>query len=415
VIRDSAELHYHDTMEAGAYLGNSKLVRMLCDEAPNTISWLVDLGFQFRPELVHLGGHGAPRSHSFVGAGGGMMKTARRLLKERGIPILLRHEVVEILRDAPQHGPIRGVKVVRSGNEGAIEARKAVIVATGGFAANIPMRMKHNPFLDKKLGTTSTKYVTGDGILMGKSILADTVGMDLIQVIPRTSPAGRIDRASAETHWKMGQGAINVNRQGRRFVNCLVERSLESRSILRQKKPIFVIYDENIRTMPGVLRDMDYETMVQKGRIFRAERIEELAEQAGIDGDGLCETVAQYNGFVDAGQDRLFGRPEVKVKIERSPFYAIPSWTGVHYTMGGLLINTRTQVLDIWGNVIPGLYAAGEVTGGIHGASRLGSNALTDIWLFGRIAGKEAVSEKPRSPRSAFSKQGPQTGTDGGR
>jgi fumarate reductase flavoprotein subunit len=169
---------------------------------------------------------------------------------------------------------------------------------------------------------------------------------------------------------------------------------LESGAILRQEKPIFVIYDETIKAMPGVLTDKVYTQLIQKGRIFKDDSIIGLAKTAGIDAVCLYDTVTQYNGFVDTGQDPLFGRPEVKVKIERPPFYAIPSWSAVHYTMGGLMINTKAQVVDIWGGVIPRLYAAGEVTGGIHGASRLGSNALAEIWVFGRIAGKMAASSK---------------------
>jgi fumarate reductase flavoprotein subunit len=394
-VKDSKRLHYEDTMKVGGYLGNPTLVKKLCDDAPNTIDWMIDLGFGFEDKLFHLGGHSVHRAYKFSGGGAGMMKTAKNLLKKKGIPVLLGHEVVDILRDNPRKGRVKGVKVKHKGKEIFISAKKAIVMATGGFAANLTMRMKYVPLLDEKLGNTSTKYVTGDGIVLGKSILADTVGMDFIQTLPRTSPAGKVDRASFETFWTLGHGGINVNVKGKRFVNCMADRSVEATQILRQEKPVYVIYDEKIRASAGDLTDAQYRSSIQRGRIFKGNSIRELAEKAGIDSAGLGETIKTYNSYVEDGKDLEFGRPDLNVKIEKPPFYAIPSWTAVHYTMGGLLINPKTQVMDIWGNIIPGFYAVGEVAGGIHGTSRLGANALTEIWVFGRIAGKMAARMKP--------------------
>jgi urocanate reductase len=394
-IKDSEKLHYEDTIKGGNYKGNPELAKKLCYEAPNTINWMVDLGFEFKNHLMHLGGHSVPRAYNFVGAGVGMMRTARNLLKKREIPILLEHRVVDLLRDAPRKGRIKGVKVNYQGKKIMIKAKKAVIMCAGGFTANLTMRMKHDSTLNEKLGNTSSKYVTGDGIVMGKSIMADTGGMDYIQILPRTNVNGKLDKVGIETFWKIGQGAIDVNKQGKRFVNSLAKREVEASFILNQEKPVFVIYDEQIKSMASALTDEQYRKATQRGRIIKGNTIEEMARKAGINCDTLVTTIAEYNNYVDAGEDPEFNRPVLEAKIEKAPFYAIPSWTAVHYTMGGLLINTKSQVIDIWGNIIPGFYAAGEVTGGIHGTCRLGSNALAEIWTFGRIAGQMALAEEP--------------------
>ncbi len=394
-ISDSRELHFKDTMEAGEHMGNPELVKILCDQAPGTIDWLVDMGFRFQENLLHLGGHSVPRSYNFLGGGAGMMKTARELLNKKGIPILLKHRVVDMARKKQGEGRVTGVRVVVEGEEKIFKARKGVVLATGGFAANLRMRRNHNPILDEALGNTSTEYVTGDGIIMGKSIMADTVGMDFIQVIPRTSPDGRLDNAAVETFWKIGQGAINVNLRGKRFVNSMAKRAVESKQILKQERPVCVIYDEKIRSLPGILKEAQYKQLIKKGRIITGDSLKTLAGKTGISYPALEETIREFNGFVDRGEDPEFGRKDLPSKIERPPFYAVPSWSAVHYTMGGLLINGMTQVVDIWGDVIPGLYAAGEIAGGLHGASRLAANSIAEIWVFGRIAGLNVASEKP--------------------
>ena len=393
-IKDSEKLHYEDTLKAGEYKGHPELVKKLCYEAPHTINWMIDLGFEFCSELMHLGGHSVPRAYNFVGAGVGMMRTANNLLKKKDIPILLEHSVVDLLRDWSKNGRVKGVKANHRGKKLNIKAKKAVIMAAGGFSANIAMRMKYDPTLSKKVGNTGTKYLTGDGIVMGKSIMADTVCMDYIQTLPRTSTNGKLTKVAMETFWKIGQGAIDVNKNGKRFVNSLSKRAVESSFILKQEKPIFVIYDEKIKSKVGALSDNEYRRAIKRGRIIKGNTVEDLAKKAGINASALVHTIDEYNGYVNAGIDSAFGRPALKVKIEKSPFYAIPSWTAAHYTMGGLLINTRTEVVDIWDNIIRGFYAAGEVTGGIHGTCRLGSNALTEIWNFGRTAGEMAASEE---------------------
>jgi len=355
---------------------------------------MVDLGFEFSDELMHLGGHSVPRAYNFVGAGVGMMRTAKKLLKEKDIPILVEHSVVDLLRDWSRNGRAKGVKVDHGGKKLNIKAKKAVIMATGGFSANITMRMRYDPTLSNKLGNTGNKYLTGDGIVMGKSIMAETVCMDHIQTLPRTSTNGKLTKVAMESFWKIGQGAIDVNKKGERFVNSLSKRAVESSFILKQEKPIFVIYDEKIKSKAGALNDDEYRRAIKRGRIIQGSTIEDLAKRAAINASALLSTIDKYNGYIDTGKDPVFGRPALEVKIDKSPFYAIPSWTAVHYTMGGLLINTRTEVVDIWGNIIPGFYAAGEVTGGVDGTCRLGSNALTEIWNFGRTAGEMAASEK---------------------
>ena len=130
---------------------------------------------------------------------------------------------------------------------------------------------------------------------------------------------------------------------------------------------------------------------IEEGIVVTADTLEELAEAIDVPVDAFVETIEKYNSYVDAGVDPDFGKNAFGSKIETAPFYAVPERPSAHHTMGGLAINTNTEVLDADGNVIPGLFAAGEVTGGIHAGNRVGGNAVADAWVFGKIAGTNAA------------------------
>ncbi|GAH18536.1 unnamed protein product, partial [marine sediment metagenome] len=246
----------------------------------------------------------------------------------------------------------------------------------GGFASNTEMRAKHDLRL-KYTGTTNFPGATGDGIVMAQAIGAGCVDMGYIQTYPLCTPTtGKLDRVAE-------RGIVLVNRNGERFVDESGRRDVRSRAILTQKGgSAFSIFDEQ---NAGEVK--------LHTRVISGKTIAELAKKTGINEERLRKTIEKFNSYIDVGKDAEFrARVHGLKKIRRPPFYAVEVAPSVHYTMGGLTINAKAQVLNVDHRVIPGLYAAGEVVGGIHGTNRLGGNALTDVVVFGRIAGSNAAS-----------------------
>ena len=187
---------------------------------------------------------------------------------------------------------------------------------------------------------------------------------------------------------------IDVNKNGERFVKEDARRDEFVAAI--KKQPGAVCYDINGASIVKEFNSFNenVETLVKLGRIYKSDTLAGLAKQLGMPAENLEKTVAEYNKMVEAKSDTKFGRKLFDQKIEKAPFYATPRAPSIHHTMGGLEINTKAQVVDVLGNPIPGLYAAGEVTGGIHGSNRLGGNATADVLTFGRIAAKSALGIK---------------------
>ena len=272
-----------------------------------------------------------------------------------------------------------------------LNAKKAVVLASGGFAASKEMRKKYNSLLNENLGTTNNPANTGDGITMAEKANANLIGMEYIQCLPLGNP-----ETGGLNGWIGGIGVeyyYQVNKSGKRFMAEDGRRDVMTKALLEQPGSFsYVIADSHVTFKDGKnLWGDDVEKLVADKKIFRADTIEDLAKQIGIDPAVLKQTNDAFNKAVEAGKDNEFGRSLFGQKMDKAPFYASPRMPTVHHTMGGIEINLDTQVLDKNGNVIPGLYAAGEVTGGIHGKNRLGGNALVDIHVFGRIAGTNAA------------------------
>ena len=275
-----------------------------------------------------------------------------------------------------------GIVATGKGGETVTVNAKAVILATGGFGANLDMVAELKPEL-KGFMTTNAPGAQGQGIVMAQAVGAATVDMDQIQIHPTV----QADTAALITEGLRGDGAILVNAEGKRFTDEVGTRDAVSAAEIAQTGSYsWLIVDQAMADASTVIQGY-----IKKGYTFSGDTYEALGEAIGVDGAALSDTMNTWNGYVEAKNDPDFGRTSFAKPLNTAPYYAIKVTAGVHHTMGGLKIDTNTQVLDEAGNVIPGLFAAGEVTGGVHGANRLGGNAVADIVVFGRIAGAAAA------------------------
>jgi len=393
---DSADIMMEDMLKAGQRLNWPALVKKVATECVDGIEWLLDLGTPFQEKIVQAGGHSRPRTHTTVNASGSdAIKAMLKKAEEMKIEILYEHKVTRLIREGCGTGRVLGVEVETGGQKKYFKAKKAVVIATGGFCRNVELRTKFVPWLTAEFPSTNHPGATGEVMVEAMRIGAAATQLDWIQLYPFADPeTGILDRP-AVIPFNAPAYCIYVAKNGKRFVNELADRKVcaDAQLFGVKEKPTFTIFDDS--KVDEFFNREHIEDGVKKGRIIRADTLEELAQKAGIDAAALKETVAKYNEMVDKGVDEEFGKPSMKAKIEKPPFYAIPQWPSVHHCMGGLQITDKAQVLDLDENVIPGLYAAGEVTGGVHGAVRLGSCAFADCIVMGRTAGKNAAAEAP--------------------
>lgn len=384
-IKDSIESHYKDTMKGGKYLNNPDLVHTLTDNAAYSVDFINGLGGDLT-DVGMMAGASQKRSHrptggGFVGAN--VVKTLAQASKDRNIDVRTMAKVDSLI---VKDGKVVGVKYTKGKKQFEVLA-PAVVIAAGGFSANQDMVVKLNPKL-KGFATTNHTGATGDGIVMGEKIGAATVDMKQIQTHPTVVPG----KGEMITEAVRGNGAILVNKDGKRFINELQTRDVVSAAELAQKDKVgYLLFDNDVRKSLKAI-----ETYIKGGMVTEGKDVHELAQKLGIDENNLKATLDKYAQEQKAGKDTEFGRADMPRPLTEAPYYAVQVTPAVHHTMGGLRINSQAQVLDHKGNVIPGLFAAGEVTGGVHGANRLGGNAMADIVTFGRIAGRNAA-EQPNS------------------
>lgn len=387
-IEDSPELFAKDVEKAG---GDPTLIRVLSEHALDGTKWLKeDIGVEWLEQLMFFGGHSVkramiPKGHSGVE----LIQKYTAKAKSLGIDVLTNHDVKEILQ---QDGKISGVKVKTPEGELTVHA-KAVVLASGGFGANDEMCYQYDKEIDDKILSTNSVGAQGDGIVMAEKLGADTVDMDKIQLYPICDvDTGKLLYVGDT---RLVGGAMLVNKEGKRFVEELDTRRAISMGIKAQSDSKgYLIWDEksSVETGTIVSHAAEAESLYARGYLKKADTIEELAKHFGIDEKALKETVDNFNKNAKEGKDPDFNLRNVGWTIEEAPYYMLVAVPAVHHTMGGLKINTETQVLDKSGNAIEGLFAAGEVTGGIHGSNRLGSAAMADITVFGRIAGENAAA-----------------------
>ncbi|WP_410207496.1 flavocytochrome c [Fusobacterium sp.] len=379
-IKDSAELYYQDTLKGGKNKNNPELLKTLTENSGEIITWLTDRGVDLT-EVSYSGGQSVKRIHRPTGGkavGPVVVAALADTAEKQGVDIRTDSYVSEIIKEGNK---VIGVKVKYKDQTYVIKA-KAVIMATGGFGANPEMVTKYKPDL-KGFGSTNSPAITGEGIEMVKTAGGDLVDMTEIQ----THPTVVHNNTAMITESVRGEGAVLINRDGKRFINELETRDVVSKAELAQKgKSAFLIFDQGIREK---LKAAD--GYVKKGFAKEAETIEELATKIGVDSKNMVNSIEQYNKYVKAGKDTEFNKNILPKEINQGPFYAIEVSPAVHHTMGGVRINNAAEVLNSNGQPIKGLYAAGEVTGGVHGGNRIGGNAMTDITVFGKIAGENAA------------------------
>ncbi|MEN1759928.1 flavocytochrome c [Anoxynatronum sibiricum] len=380
-IEDDADVHYEDTMKGGYELNDPSLVRILADEAGPAVEWLIGLGADLS-DVGRLGGSSNNRSHRPTGGapvGAHLVEVLRTSVEDRGIEIKINTKAVEILKEG---NAVTGILVEDNKGDTYQISAKAVIVATGGFGANSDMFADYDASLTG-FGSTNHPGADGVAILMAQAAGAALIDMEQIQTHPTVVP----EKGYMITEAVRGNGAILINRNGERFTNEIGTRDVVSEAMLAQEGATgFLFFDEGIRESLSAI-----EGYIRQGFVTEAGSLEEMAELMDMDAAVLTATVEAYNAAVAAGNDEAFGRDDMPRTLETAGYYLIEVGPAVHHTMGGIHISPQAEVLDESGSPIPGLFAAGEVTGGIHGGNRLGGNALADLMVFGRIAGKSAA------------------------
>ncbi len=398
---DSAAQHTADTIKGGDYFPIPALVKVMAEGSPDALNWMINEGgCKLRDAISRAGGHTAYRTHTVEeGVGRGFTEPLRKIAEKNGmLPMRLENEVTWIWR-AADGGPVLGVQVKSGRKVTNIKVTRALILASGGFGRDLKMRTDHFPFLTEKFNSTNHKGATGETIRFAQNVGADTLQMNFIQLYPFAEPeTGILDTPAVYPFNGPGHGIVYVTKHGKRFVNELERRDVCSFAQLKlgdDMRPTFSIFNqEMINKMGG--REAEVASYVEKGRFIKADSIGELADKLKINKAALEETIKKNNQYLKDRKDPEFGKditPHM-VSLEKGPFYGLPQWPAVHHTMGGVRINPKAQVIDIFGEVIPKLYAAGEVCGGVHGSNRLGSNAIPDAICFGRVAGKGAAAEK---------------------
>ena len=385
---DSVELMELDTLIGGKGKNNPELVKTLAENSAAAIEWLASIGAEVK-NVGAFGGASVKRIHRPVNADGKVTAVGAYIvpileknLQDRNVQFLFDTTANEIIM---KDGKAVGIKATgKDGNKVTINA-KSVVIATGGFGANAEMVEKYKPEL-KGFATTNAEGAQGQGIDMATAVGAATVDMDQIQIHP-TVHIEEDGNAHLITEGLRGDGAILVNAEGKRFYDEVSTRDKVSAAIIAQpEKSAWLVVDQSMVDKSAVIAGY-----IKSGYTVTGATYEELAKAMGVDEATFVSTMNTWNQAVEAKSDAEFNRTSFANPLTAAPYYAIKITPAVHHTMGGIVINPKAEVLNEKGEVISGLFAAGEVTGGVHGANRLGGNAVADFTVFGRIAGQSAA------------------------
>jgi len=398
-IRDSPDNMYEDMMKAGEGLNQPRLVRTVVENAADAFRWTRDfLGVRYLDRVDQFGGHSVPRCYTTHNrSGSAIVGKMFAKLEALGIRLRTRVRLQTLLRD--EDGRVRGVRARKgyeypredSGVVVHIQARRAVVLATGGFANDIPFRTAQDPRLDERIDSTNKFSTTAEGLREAMRIGGLPVHLSRIQLGPWTSPDEKRYGIGPDfaSYIAFPYGVLVNPSTGRRIVNELADRKIRADAILATGNPCVAVAD--VKGIQRSGRTIDH--CLKKGVVKAFANLEDVAEHYSIPREPFLSTVRRFNGYVRSERDEEWGKPVVEgtAPLETPPFHCIRLWPKVHHTMGGILIDTDARVLDLSKRPIPGLYAAGEVAGGVHGACRLGSCAITDCLVLGRIAGKQAA------------------------
>lgn len=410
---DTPEKHIEDTILGGDSFSDPKLVEQFVYGSPVMLDLLLDNGLKVREALSRPGGHYGYRTHTTESqCGCDIIVTQYEMVKKENIPVQLNTKMVYIYREKPFDGRVLGIKVQTKEGTKNIRALNGVVLATGGFAANPEMRQTYVPWITPETPTTNQPCATGEGIRLAQQVGANTLHMSYIQLYPFADPNnGRLDRVAVIPFSGPSFGIVYVDINGNRYVNEGERRDVCSMAAINSGGfPTFAIFNEEMAGLFTTKEDLEWG--MARNRVYKADTLDELVEKINaqpykgqkinMTSESLKATIERHNEFVENGKDLDFGKridKGVTLPIHEGPYYAIPQWPSAHHTMGGLKITPKAEVQDIWDQVIPGLFAAGEVTGGVHGTNRLGSNAVADCLAFGKIAGEMAATGKaPKWP-----------------
>lgn len=380
-IEDTNDLFFEETLKGGKGTNDQELLRYFVDHSSDAIDWLDSMGIELS-NLTTTGGMSVKRTHRPAdgsAVGQYLVDGLLRNVYEREIPLFTDADVKEI---EEKDGAVSGVKVQFNGKDEKEIKAKAVVVATGGFGANLDMVTDYNKELDGFV-TTNQEGSQGDGIKMIEKLGGATVDMKEIQIHPTVEQ----DTSFLITEAVRGEGAILVSQAGNRFINELETRDTVSAAIIALKeKAAYLVFDAGVKERVTAIDFYEKQGFVKNG-----ETIEELAKEIEVDPATLTKTLDTWNTSVKDKKDAEFNRETgMDNDLSKGPYYAIKIAPGIHHTMGGVKINTKTEVLKEDGSTIKGLYAAGEAAGGLHGQNRIGGNAVADIIIFGRQAGDQS-------------------------
>jgi fumarate reductase flavoprotein subunit len=357
------------------------------------------------------GGHYGFRTYTLEHEQGfDITEVQKKLLAQSGVTVKLNTKLVRIYREGTQTGAVVGIAVYTVDGIKTIKANKAVILTTGGFSANIPMRSAQVPSLTDAMPTTNQISQTGEGIIYAQEVGANTMQQSYIQLYPFSDPnTGVLDVWAVIPFSGPSSGVVYVDYKGERYVNEGERRDVNAKAAMDSGGfPAFCILDQKIVDQGGFTSTETINRGIEMERVFKADNLEDLAKQiaahsykspSGVPGNvniasgTLTKTIEAHNGYIRARQDPAFRKviTNAHLTIDTPPYYAVPQWPSVHHTMGGITVSPKLEVLDIFGQAIPNFFAAGEVTGGVHGTNRLGSNAGPDACVNGYIAGYYAA------------------------
>ena len=389
---DSPELHAQDTFKGGDGKGDMKVINVMTHEALDAAKWCRDyLGVRFEDDnLFFFGGHSRKRALIPVGhTGTEFIAKFQAKADELGIPVITNMKAEELIKN--KDGRVVGVKATMDGSEYTFNAKGGVVLATGGFGANPEMVKKYNPKIDERFKTTDAPGTTGEALYMAERAGAQLVNMGYIQTYPICDPISGAIELIADARF---DGAIMLNQEGKRFVEELQRRDVLSEAILNQTgRYCWVLWNDKIGSISNTVKAHanEYEAFTKQGIMTTCDDLKCIADFTKIPFDQLRKTVKRVSDMAGKGNDKDFNHRSGLVDMQQGKYYVIKAVPSTHHTMGGVRINEKAEALTAEGKVIPGLWAAGEVTGVTHGTNRLGGNAYTDIIVFGRIAGEAAA------------------------
>ena len=389
---DSPELHAQDTFKGGDGKGDMKVINVMTHEALDAAKWCRDyLGVRFEDDnLFFFGGHSRKRALIPVGhTGTEFIAKFQAKADELGIPVITNMKAEELIKN--KDGRVVGVKATMDGSEYTFNAKGGVVLATGGFGANPEMVKKYNPKIDERFKTTDAPGSTGEALYMAERAGAELVNMGYIQTYPICDPLSGAIELIADARF---DGAIMLNQEGKRFVEELQRRDVLSEAILNQTgRYCWVLWNDKIGSISNTVKAHanEYEAFTKQGIMTTCDDLKCIADFTKIPFDQLRKTVKRVSDMAGKGNDKDFNHRAGLMDMQQGKYYVIKAVPSTHHTMGGVRINEKAEALTAEGKVIPGLWAAGEVTGVTHGTNRLGGNAYTDIIVFGRIAGEAAA------------------------